>query len=103
MVTPLKRLGEEPAFIDCPHCEKRTKTKVEKVDSSQTSLAAAFCCLCCGVITVFIPFLCHWCADIDHRCYECGKQVAHRPHDGQMQEMLPQEPVQKPSMYIDKK
>ena len=30
MVTPLDRLGELPAWIDCPFCKQRTKTMVTK-------------------------------------------------------------------------
>ena len=32
-VMDLEHLGESPAYIDCPHCEKRTLTKVEQIDS----------------------------------------------------------------------
>ncbi|KAF2738502.1 hypothetical protein EJ04DRAFT_509645 [Polyplosphaeria fusca] len=122
MVTDLEHLGESPAYIDCPYCEKRTLTRVEQNDSSQTThvnpflcllrlmyvlrpayhsyrLAAALCCLCCGVITVCIPFLCHWCADIDHRCSECGKQVSHKPHDGPVQARYPTGSKERPSKY----
>lgn len=98
-VMDLEHLGESPAYIDCPHCEKRTLTKVEQIDSTQTTLAAALCCLFCGVITVCIPSLCHWCADIDHRCSECGKQVSHKPHDGPVQARYPTGPKERPSRY----
>ncbi|KAJ9613980.1 hypothetical protein H2200_002116 [Cladophialophora chaetospira] len=92
-VMSLKDLGEDPEYVDCPFCKKRQKTAVSHPSSSQTSLAAAFCCLCCGIITVFIPFLCKWYADTDHTCSGCGQVVAHKPHDGTME---PKRPLAKP-------
>ena len=53
------------------------------------SFSALFCCLCCGVITVCIPFLCNWFAETDHHCTKCGELVAHKPHDGIMEARLP--------------
>lgn len=35
-VTPLNLLGEQPEYIDCPFCERRTQTRVVKSDSSTT-------------------------------------------------------------------
>lgn len=35
-VVPLERMQEEPELVDCPFCHKRTKTRVEKVDSAST-------------------------------------------------------------------
>lgn len=63
------------------------------------SLAAAACCLCCGIITVCIPSLCHWCADVDHYCSGCGNQVAHKPHEGKVEVKLPQDKSKEISMY----
>lgn len=54
-----------------------------------TRLAAAVCCLCCGIIPVFIPFVCNWCSDLDHHCENCHKRVAHQPHEGKMEAVLP--------------
>ncbi|OCL11577.1 hypothetical protein AOQ84DRAFT_278201, partial [Glonium stellatum] len=99
MVIPLEHLGETPAFIDCPYCKQRTKTRVIKEPSSQTSLAAAFCCLFCGIITVCIPFLCNWCADIEHTCSHCNQKVSHKPHDGPVQAKYPQASIATPSQY----
>ena len=36
-VTPLPFLGEDPAFIDCPFCRKRTQTRVAHTDSTATT------------------------------------------------------------------
>lgn len=46
------------------------------------SMSAALCCLCCGIITVCIPFLCHWFEDSIIQCSGCKKQVALVRHDG---------------------
>lgn len=36
LVTPLGRLAETPEYVDCPSCQQRAITRVEKSDSSQT-------------------------------------------------------------------
>lgn len=36
MVTPLERLGEEPALVDCPYCKKVTTTRVAQEHSTMT-------------------------------------------------------------------
>lgn len=36
-VTPLDHLGQEPEWIDCPWCQRMTKTRVTKEDSDMTS------------------------------------------------------------------
>lgn len=36
-VTSLTLLGEEPAWIDCQFCRRRTKTRVQKEDSTATT------------------------------------------------------------------
>ncbi|KAJ5601072.1 hypothetical protein N7510_010606 [Penicillium lagena] len=98
-VTPLTRLGETPAWIDCPHCHARTQTRVAEENSSETRTASLLCCLFCGIIGVCIPSLCGWCADTDHFCTRCGKQVARKPHDGPAHEMFPPEQRQVASKY----
>lgn len=35
-VTPLERLGDAPDWIDCPFCQRMTKTRVTKQDSDTT-------------------------------------------------------------------
>ncbi|EHK42070.1 hypothetical protein TRIATDRAFT_84172 [Trichoderma atroviride IMI 206040] len=84
-----ENLGESPDYIDCPYCKSRQKTEVRHQSTSQTSLAAAVCCLCCGILPVFIPFVCNWCSDLDHHCESCKKRVAHQPHEGKMEAVLP--------------
>lgn len=36
LVTPRERLGERPAYIDCPFCESTTQTRVKQEDSTTT-------------------------------------------------------------------
>ncbi|KAI1613981.1 hypothetical protein EDD36DRAFT_211974 [Exophiala viscosa] len=88
-VVKLDYLEEQPEYIDCPHCETRQQTKVSHPSSSATMLAGAFCCLCCGIITFWIPCACHWFADTDHTCSHCNNLVAHKSHDGKMTANLP--------------
>lgn len=35
-VTPIEKLGDEPEFIDCPFCNRRTQTRVERSHSPMT-------------------------------------------------------------------
>ncbi|KAJ4397389.1 hypothetical protein N0V93_001615 [Gnomoniopsis smithogilvyi] len=85
MVTPLAQLTDQPAHIDCPYCQQRSLTYVMKEGSSMQTMAAAVCCLFCGVITVCIPMLCHWFEDTTIFCSKCRKMVAKIPHDGTIQ------------------
>lgn len=59
-------------------------------------MTAALCCLCCGIITVCIPFLCHWFEDHIVQCSGCKKQVALVPHDGPITVYWPGPPGQSP-------
>ncbi|KAL6897629.1 hypothetical protein GGI43DRAFT_409499 [Trichoderma evansii] len=93
-----ENLGEAPDYIDCPYCKSRQKTEVRHQPTSQTSLAAAVCCLCCGILPVCIPFLCNWCADTDHHCERCKRRVAHQPHEGKMEAVLPPVSVVAPGL-----
>ena len=120
-VIRLENLGEQPDYVDCPYCKTRQKTTIQHESTSQTSyailsmwhcavvvlvsqklmvaslrLTAAVCCLCCGIIPVFIPFCCHWCSDTDHYCAACRNRVAHMPHEGRMQPVLPQATPRQP-------
>ncbi|KAL7919139.1 hypothetical protein ACQKWADRAFT_302139 [Trichoderma austrokoningii] len=94
-----EHLGEAPDYIDCPYCKSRQKTVVHHQSTSQTSIAAAVCCLFCGILPVFIPFLCNWCSDTDHHCQNCKKRVAHQPHEGKMEAVLP--PVSAATTGVD--
>ncbi|KAI2619978.1 hypothetical protein GGR54DRAFT_110478 [Hypoxylon sp. NC1633] len=84
-----ENLGEQPDYVDCWHCEQRRKTTVRYQSSTQTQLAALVCCLCCGIITVFIPFCCHWCSNTEHVCEKCHSLIATKPHEGKMEAFVP--------------
>ncbi|QGA17516.1 hypothetical protein EYB26_005187 [Talaromyces marneffei] len=84
-VTPLQQLGDVPAQIDCPFCHTISLTNVTKTDSSQTTIAAVLCCLCCGIITVCLPSLLGWYQNVEHRCGNCKRKVAYKPNDGPIQ------------------
>ncbi|OTB00392.1 hypothetical protein M426DRAFT_26623 [Hypoxylon sp. CI-4A] len=38
-VTPLGRLTGEPAWIDCPHCKRRAKTRISKEGTTMQTIA----------------------------------------------------------------
>lgn len=109
-VTPLERLGDVPAHINCPFCNTISLTTVTKTDSSQTtcaslpfplslftpsfilfadwlwnSVAAVLCCLCCGIITVCLPHWLGWYQNVEHRCGNCKRRVTYKPNDGAIQ------------------
>ncbi|KAF2996756.1 hypothetical protein E8E14_002335 [Neopestalotiopsis sp. 37M] len=63
-IVPPEQLGENPAFIDCPYCKRRSITTVEETNSSATN-------------------------NVEHRCQNCRKLVARQPHGGNMQAVLP--------------
>ncbi|GAW23121.1 hypothetical protein ANO14919_126710 [Xylariales sp. No.14919] len=99
MVTPLHRLTEDPAWIDCPFCKNITKTSVTKKGDSQQTLAAVICCLI-FLPLVCVPGLCGWCENIHIFCSECRREVATIPHDGSIQVMaVGQEQGLVPSKY----
>ncbi|KAJ5527895.1 LITAF-like zinc finger domain-containing protein [Penicillium frequentans] len=87
-VTPLHLLREHPVWIDCPFCERRAMTRVGHEGSSATMLASLVCCLIC-ICLVCVPSLTGMYQDTSHYCTNCGKKVAHKPHDGQTQPIGP--------------
>ncbi|KAF9889967.1 hypothetical protein FE257_006841 [Aspergillus nanangensis] len=91
-VKPLEQLGQESALIDCPSCQFRTTTKVQEENSSQTTMAALFCCIFCGCIGALIPLLCKWSQDYHHFCSHCGFKVAICPDAGPVQVQVPRGP-----------
>ncbi|KAH8700432.1 LITAF-like zinc ribbon domain-containing protein [Talaromyces proteolyticus] len=97
-VTPLEKLNDQPALIDCPFCQYRAMTRVNEEDSSQTSIAALFCCIFCGIIGACIPYICKWAQDFHHFCTHCNAKVAIRSNEGPVQVLRPT-PVSVPSAY----
>ncbi|KAM7216169.1 hypothetical protein V8F06_008469 [Rhypophila decipiens] len=95
--TPLQDLNESPDYVDCPHCRTRQKTTVRHEPSTETTMAAVACCLCCGILPGLFPFCCQWFYDVEHVCPRCVKVVARMPHDGKMEPVLP--PKYQPSQF----
>ncbi|SMQ52525.1 unnamed protein product [Zymoseptoria tritici ST99CH_1A5] len=84
MVTPLHMLGEHSAEVDCPFCQRRAMTRVGEEHSTMTWLSGVvlgFFCICLACL----PCIAHSCQEIDHYCGNCGKQLTHRPYEGQVQ------------------
>jgi len=94
----LNQLREEPEFIDCPFCQKMTKTRVNKEATTMTTIAGIFCCLLC-ICAACVPCLFGWCHDTDHYCTNCNAKVAHLPHDGVIQVFSPVATGTVPSKY----
>ncbi|KAI3336677.1 hypothetical protein HD806DRAFT_14223 [Xylariaceae sp. AK1471] len=99
MVTPLHKLTSEPAWIDCPLCNRTTKTRITKEGSSEQTLAAALCCIFCICLTC-LPCVAGWCENIHIWCTGCGRKVAMIPHDGPIKVLaVTQEQGLVPSKY----
>ncbi|QKX64783.1 uncharacterized protein TRUGW13939_11959 [Talaromyces rugulosus] len=96
-VTPLEQLNEVPKLIDCPFCQYQVMTRVIEENSSQTTIAALLCCIFCGVICAFVPYLCKWAQEYHHFCGNCGVKVAIRPTDGPVQVQRPMPPPNYPA------
>ncbi|KAH7152713.1 hypothetical protein EDB81DRAFT_789519 [Dactylonectria macrodidyma] len=76
-VTPLHLLGNQGDTVDCPFCETRSMTRIEKSASWLTHLVAVclFFVTFCGVLA---PYLLHWSSHVTHVCENCGRKVASR-------------------------
>jgi len=80
MVTPLERLGEEAAWVDCPYCKRITQTRVGQEHSTMTVLSGFLLgCLC--ICLACLPCIMHSCADVDQYCSNCNKKLTHMPYD----------------------
>ncbi|KZL80456.1 litaf-like zinc ribbon domain protein, partial [Colletotrichum incanum] len=97
-VTPLHMLGDAPAFIDCPFCQKRAMANTSKEGTGMQVLAGALCCLLCVCLTC-VPCLAGWCEDTHYSCSNCHKKVATRPYDGPIEVFGPQPHAVVPSRY----
>ncbi|KAI1103392.1 hypothetical protein F4804DRAFT_310302 [Jackrogersella minutella] len=82
--TPLQQLTENPTWIDCPFCKKRTKTKVTKEGTATQSLVGFILCLCC-VCLACLPCMCGWFEITYICCSSCNARVATIPVDGPLQ------------------
>ncbi|KAI0012499.1 hypothetical protein F4779DRAFT_614471 [Xylariaceae sp. FL0662B] len=76
-VTPLHLLGDQPDTIDCPFCQYRVETRVERVASRMTKIAGTICFFTTFVGTC-VPCWAKWYYDIDQYCGNCNRKVTHR-------------------------
>ncbi|KAH7160403.1 hypothetical protein B0J13DRAFT_644026 [Dactylonectria estremocensis] len=76
-VTPLHMLGDQPESIDCPFCQRQTKTVVKKKPSNATHIQAVLLLMTtvCGAVA---PYLGRWSFDIEQHCGECKNRVTYR-------------------------
>ncbi|KAI1084976.1 hypothetical protein F5B20DRAFT_122539 [Whalleya microplaca] len=81
-VTPLHLLGDQPDTIDCPFCQYRVVTRVERVASRMTKIAGAICFFT-TVIGTCVPCWAKWYYDIDQYCGNCDRKVTHRGYADQ--------------------
>ncbi|KUJ23466.1 uncharacterized protein LY89DRAFT_777212 [Mollisia scopiformis] len=79
---PLERLEKDPAYIECPFCLARGRSTVTYTDTDATCRIALGCCCALGVLGVWMPYVFHWGADVDHHCSACKRLVVHREHYG---------------------
>lgn len=63
-------------------------------------MATVACCLCTGLLCVWVPTAMHWCADADHYCSQCNAHVVHIPYDGVPQVKDPAAP--RPGKVVSK-
>ncbi|KAF4458672.1 LPS-induced tumor necrosis factor alpha factor [Fusarium albosuccineum] len=97
-VTPLHMLGESPAWIDCPFCQRRTMTKVNTEGSGTQVVMSILCCLIC-VCLVCLPAAAGWFEHTHHYCSNCNARVVTRPYDGPIQVFGPQIRTDVPTSY----
>ncbi|KAL2018444.1 hypothetical protein VTK56DRAFT_863 [Thermocarpiscus australiensis] len=95
-VTPLNQLGDHPQWIDCPFCQRRTMTRVNKEGTPMQIVAGALLCLFC-VCLACVPCVAGWFEETNYFCAECHNKVAKKPDGGAIVVYGPQAVV--PSKY----
>ncbi|KAL2126519.1 hypothetical protein VTI74DRAFT_779 [Chaetomium olivicolor] len=80
-VTPLNILGDQPQWIDCPFCQRRTMTRIGKEGTPMQLIAGALCCLFC-VCLACVPCIAGWFEETKYYCSQCHKKVAMRSDRG---------------------
>ncbi|KAK4228629.1 hypothetical protein QBC38DRAFT_474424 [Podospora fimiseda] len=88
IATPLNMLSDQPQWIDCPFCQRRTKTRVQKEGTPMQIIAGALCCLFCICLTC-VPCIAGWFEEIHYFCSGCNNKVAMRPDSGPLQIYAP--------------
>ncbi|KAK0710656.1 hypothetical protein B0H67DRAFT_262991 [Lasiosphaeris hirsuta] len=86
-VTPLRLLGDQSDWVDCPFCRRRVETRVEKKPSRMTYIAGTALCLTTFLGT-FVPCWYKWYYNVDHHCANCDRIVAHREYNKKEVEVL---------------
>ncbi|XXH02039.1 hypothetical protein Hte_008404 [Hypoxylon texense] len=84
VVMPLHLLTEDPAWINCPFCRHRTKTRTTRQGTSTQTLAGAVLCIFC-ICLACVPCAAGWCENVHIFCSSCNTRVATIPHDGPIQ------------------
>ncbi|KAH6843481.1 hypothetical protein B0I37DRAFT_218520 [Chaetomium sp. MPI-CAGE-AT-0009] len=80
-VIPLNQLGEQPQWIDCPFCHRRTMTRLNKEGTSMQIVAGVLCCLLC-VCLACVPCMAGWFEETYYFCSQCNNKVATRTDSG---------------------
>ncbi|KAH8734098.1 hypothetical protein BGZ61DRAFT_343873 [Ilyonectria robusta] len=97
-VSPLHLLGDQPDLIDCPFCERQTKTTVKKKPSNATHIQAVLLLMTtvCGAVA---PYVGSWSYDIEQFCGECRNRVTYRPQGKEIRVCKQPESVREVSKY----
>ena len=74
-VTPLAQLDTWPAYVDCPWCLNRTRTRVKKENGDATKRLAGQM-LVLVLVGGLLPVALHWHSDLAHYCSECKAKLA---------------------------
>ena len=90
MVARLDSLGDTPQDIDCPYCQRQTRTRVEQHASTMTILAGVLVGLFC-ICLAWIPCAAHFAYDKEWYCGSCGAKLAYRQHESSPVVLHPQE------------
>ncbi|KAL0944514.1 uncharacterized protein CTRU02_202401 [Colletotrichum truncatum] len=89
-VTKLEDLkGDSPKLIDCPFCNKRTTTTIQKTGRVRQFLLRATT----GILSMILllnPYgMMGWCMNIHYSCSECNNKVAIRSSKGTIEVFRP--------------
>ncbi|KXJ93637.1 hypothetical protein Micbo1qcDRAFT_231336 [Microdochium bolleyi] len=98
-ITPLHLLSDQPDTIDCPFCQRRSVTRVEKKASvaTHTAATALFFATLGGAV---VPYAKNWKSHVSHFCNNCDCKVAERRYgQGTMQPLGTPEHLREVSRY----
>jgi len=72
--TPLSEIDTHPTYVDCPWCNSRSLTRVEKENGEGTQKVARILSLFL-VVPYILPYAFRWCQDLGHYCESCGSKI----------------------------